>query len=442
MIMATLVQGQDLKRSAFLGAMLTDVARVEEDLGTDTGLHMPEILPGGSLGEMGVPVGSVLQQVNDKPVSSMQELMGTLSGIKEGDKLKVSVFTGGQLKTYRGIAKGKPQEEHPNAQVEYGTVQYEGNRLRSLLYLPDGVAQPPVVFFLQGYTCQSIEMRNNNPAKQLIDTWINQGYAVFLVEKPGMGDSESAVPCMEIDFDEELLAFSHAYRDLRQNTLIDNSQIFLFGHSMGGIVAPLLAGEHAPAGIMVFGIVGKNWYDYMIDIYTEQPLLFGTPEAQIKADNRYNLPFVKDLLVHKKSNEELLASELYGDFLQDNGIAQSLEQGYYIARHYTYWQALADVDVPGAWAKVKAPVLVMHGEYDIQAIHPKYGEMIVANVNEQGGSASFELFPGTEHAFLKFDSRDELLQVMSSGGYGNAFQTHFNTAVAKKSLEWMKNLSK
>jgi len=419
-----------------------DVSQAEEKLGTDSGLYMPDILPEGSLGEMGVPADAVLQQINNSPIVSLQDLGGALTGIKEGDQLEVIVFTNGQRQTFSGTAIGKPREKHPSAQVEYGAVQYEGNHLRSLLYLPKGVKQPPVVFFLQGYTCQSIEMRNNNPAKQLIDSWVDEGYAVFLVEKPGMGDSESDTPCMEIDFDQEVLAFSKAYQSLRQHPKVDTDHIFLFGHSMGGIIAPLLAKEYRPAGVMVFGIVGNNWYDYMIDIYTEQPLLFGTSEEQIKADNQHNLPFVKDLLVHKKTNQELVNSQVYGEFLKENGTAESLAQGYYLARHYTYWQALADVDVPGAWAKVKAPVLVLHGEYDIQAIHPKYGEMIVTNVRQHGGTASFELFPKTEHAFLKFDSREKQLEVMNNGSYSSTFETHFNAAIAEKSSNWMNQQSK
>ena len=113
-----------------------------------------------------------------------------------------------------------------------------------------------------------------------------------------------------------------------------------------------------------------------------------------------------------------------------------------LVQGHTYWQTLADIDVPKAWSKVKSPVLVLHGEYDIQAIHPKYGEMIVTNVNKHGGKASFELFPKTEHAFLKFDSREELLRVMNDGSYVGTFNTHFNTAIAEKSLEWMNQQTK
>lgn len=440
--MSSVVHGQSLKRNAFLGTMLMDLSRAEQHTGTDFGLYLSEIVPDGTLSKMGVPAGTVLQKINTTTVTSMRDLGGAMSGIKSGDDLEISVFEAGKSKTYKGIAQGRPEEAHPNASVEYGAVQYEGNILRSLLYMPHGAVQPPVVYFLQGYTCQSIEMRNNNPAKQLINQWIEEGYAVYLLEKPGMGDSESETPCMDIDFNQELHAFSKGYEDLRRNTKIDSKNIFLFGHSMGGIIAPLLANQHSPAGIMVFGIVGKNWYDYMIDIYTEQPLIFGTSEAQVKEDAKYQLPFIEDMLVHKKTNEELIKSAVYGKQLKADGTSAELANGYYIQRHYRYWQTLADVNVPGAWAKVKAPVLVMHGEYDIQAIHPKYGEMIVTNVNKHGGKASFELFPKTEHAFLKYDSREEHLEVLNNGSYAATFTTNFNEAIADKSMEWMQLQSK
>jgi len=428
---------QTLKRKVFLGARLMELSAVEKETGAKSGIYLPMIISEGSLGQMGIPNGAVLQQINDEPVHSIGDLGQVLPGILEGDHLSVVVFVDGERKTYEGKALGRPKEVHPHARVEYGEVVYEDNVLRSLLYLPEGKEKPPVVFFLQGYTCQSIEMRNFNPAKQLIDSWIKDGFAVFLVEKPGMGDSDSKIPCMEIDFDQELHAFSMAYRDLRENVKIDTANIFLFGHSMGGMISPLLAKEHDPAGILVYGIVGNNWYDYMVDIYTEQELLFGTSQEEVNENCKYYLPFLKDMLVHKKSNRELIENPFYGKRLKEDGITQNLSLGYYDRRHYRYWQKLANVDVPGAWANVKCPVLVLHGEYDIQAIHPKYAEMIVTNVNKHGGNASFKLFPKTEHAFLKFDSREELLATMNDGSYVSTFKTHFNSDIARESSAWM-----
>lgn len=438
LLLGNAVYSQTLERKVFLGAHLMELSAVEEETGAETGLYLPNILPDATFGNMGIPVGVVLQQINEKEIHSLVDLNPALRGIKAGDALSVVVFENGTQKTYKGTAIGKPVENHPDATIDYDVVNYEGNSLRSLLYLPKGVEQPPVVFFIQGYTCQSIEMRNDNPAKQLLNKFIQNGYAVYLVEKPGMGDSVSITPCMDIDFNQELIAFSEAYKSLNKSKKIDPKNIFIFGHSMGGIIGPLLAEKYKPKGIMVYGIVGKNWYDYMKDIYTEQPLLYGASENQLADNKKYYLPFIKDMLIHKRSNTELVESPIYGKRLKEDGVADNLLQGYFIQRHYQYWQSLSDVDVPGTWAQVKIPVLVLHGEYDIQAIHHKYGEMIVTNVREHGGDATFELFPKTDHAFLQFDSREALNSVMGNGTYTQYFSTNFNSAIAEKSLEWMK----
>lgn len=435
---------QHLKRKAILGIHMTpleDTTRNKLNYQKDYGVYIPVVINGATFQRMGIGEGTILEKLNGKRIETPRDVIDVMQDVKKGDAIEATVFEKGTSSIYKGNAIGKPLEEHAYAKVEYSSVDYKDNSLRSILYLPHGIKQPPVVFFLQGYTCQSIEMNFDNPAKQLIDHWIKEGFAVYLIEKPGMGDSNSKVPCVDIDFNQELQGFSEAYATLRRNTKIDASQIFLFGHSMGGVIAPLLAKIYPPKGIMVYGIVGKNWYDYMQDIYTVQPLLFGNSEAQIANDNAFTLPFIEDLLKNRKPLEEILSSPLYGEFLKQEGIYNDLANGYYIHRHVKFWQTLTDVDIPKAWSKVKAPVCVLHGEYDIQAIHPKYGEMIATNVNTHGGSATFRLFPKSEHAFLKFDSRDDLMSTMNDGSYVSKFVTHFNQEIATYSLEWMKSIN-
>ncbi|MFP4289909.1 MAG: alpha/beta hydrolase family protein, partial [Bacteroidales bacterium] len=299
---------------------------------------------------------------------------------------------------------------------------------------------PPVVFFIQGYTCQTVEMPNWNPIKKLIGDWLKAGFAVYMVEKPGMGDSQSDMPCMQIDFNGELKAFSQAYSTLQQNKQIDSKNIFLFGHSMGGVIAPLLSQVNKPKGIMVYGIMGKNWYDYMLDIFTEQRKLLGATDEEISEALKYDQPFIYDMLIRKKTNHELISTANYAGHLEQKGIAKDLKEGYYLQRHYTFWQTLADVDISKAWAKVEAPVYVLHGEYDIQAIAPEHGKLIVTHVIAHGGNARFEVIPKTEHAFLHFDSMEQNIQVRSDGTYRNALASRYNPEVAKLSIEWMKQL--
>ena len=83
---------QTLNRKVFLGARLMELSVVEEELGTDSGIYLPNILPDASFGKMGIPAGVVLQHINEKKIQTLSDLSDALDGIKAGDALKVIVF--------------------------------------------------------------------------------------------------------------------------------------------------------------------------------------------------------------------------------------------------------------------------------------------------------------------------------------------------------------
>ncbi len=74
------------------------------------------------------------------------------------------------------------------------------------------------------------------------------------VDKPGTGESEGP-PCAEGGFREELAGYRAALRVLRTNPAVDPDRIFLFGESLGGFMAPLLARETHVAGISTYGTI-------------------------------------------------------------------------------------------------------------------------------------------------------------------------------------------
>lgn len=437
---------QNLPRKAFLGVRfspLTEKFKKETNYKKNYGLLITEISRNGTIANLNISKGSVLIQINGKKVSSRLDFRKIMEHVKEGDTLLLNVLTNNkQEKLFEVIAKGKPYQKSTYGSVNYGAVKYKNNKLRSLLYLPNNNKKPPVVFYLQGYTCQSIEFQDNIPMKKLINDWVKNGYAVYLVEKPGVGDSFGEQKCLEIDFQQELKAFQIAYKNLIQNQQIDKDNIFLFGHSMGGVVAPLLAQIYQPKGIQVFGTVGKNIYPYMKDVFTEQQLLLGATKESIEQHTKLGLPFLKDLMVAKKTNEQILLNDNHVTFLKKEQFLEAFKKGYYENRKYTYWQALGEIDIPKAWSKITGDVFVMHGEYDVQAIHYKYAKLIATTVNSNKGKATFKLIPSTDHLFLKFSSMDENVKSLNNGSYRDAMLTRYNTKVSEISIAWMNQLVK
>ena len=139
---------------------------------------------------------------------------------------------------------------------------------------PQHTAKPPVVFFVQGYTCGSIEWTSRaHPYRQLFEPIVQAGFALYRVEELAVGDSKGPVRCRAADWKTEFDAFVAAYEALYRRKDISIDRVFIFGHSMGGVVAPLLARTRSPRDIAVYGIVLRPWDQYLIDIVRTQPTL-------------------------------------------------------------------------------------------------------------------------------------------------------------------------
>lgn len=432
-------EAQTLKRKGLLGIMmqtLTDSIASQNELKINSGVYITTVMPNSTFSNLGVKQGDVLTKLNGTTVSTIQDVLVITGQLYEGDIVKAEYYSDNKKEEKSTSLKGRPIETFENGNVTYGEVVYKDNVLRSILVTPKHVKKSPVVYFLQGYTCGSVEtVSDDNPMKKLMKDWLNAGFAVYRIEKPGVGDSQSKKHCSEISFDEELQAFKEGYKDLMQQESIDSNNIFMFGHSMGGVIAPLLNEVKAPKGIMVYGTVGKNWYDYMVDLYTVQPKHFRVSDTQIKEDNKVNLKFNDDFLIKKLSGEEMLKNDTYVEFFN----AEDFKRNQYIGRHFKFWQSLADVNIPNAWSKVKTNVFAMHGEFDIQAINPKGAKKIAEIVNENGGKGDFMLIKDADHGFVNFNSMQQNSETLGNGTYMTHARNNYAKLLGTESVKWMQS---
>lgn len=433
------LEAQTLKRKGMLGVMmqtLTDSITTQNKATLKEGVQINSVMPNSTFSNLGIQQGDVLTKLNGNKVTNIQQVLAITGRLFEGDKLVVEYYSNTKKVKRSTKLLARPTETFKNGNVTYGEVAYKDNVLRSILVTPKNIVKAPVVFFLQGYTCGTVETTtNDNPAKKLISDWVNAGFAVYRVEKPGVGDSQSKKPCSGISFNEELLAFKEGYKDLLQNKTIDTKNIFMFGHSMGGVIAPILNEIKSPRGILTYGSIAQNWYDYMVDLYTIQPKHFGVSDAQIKEDNKINLKFNKDLLINKLSGLEILENKAYANFFSAN--ESSFRQNQYLGRHFDFWQNLADIVIPNAWSKVKINVLAMHGEFDIQAISPKGAKRIAEIVNNNSGKADFLLVEKADHGFVNFNSMQHNVQTLNSGAYMSHARDNYSELLGKETVRWM-----
>ena len=171
------------------------------------------------------------------------------------------------------------------------------------------------------------------------------------VERPGCGDSEGG-PLRDVDFETELDGYRQALRALKQLDFVDADRVFLFGHSMGGIMAPLLAVEVPVRGIAVYGTTSDTWFESVVGQRRRLASLDGTDPAEVDREILGQVRFWYPLSVEKKTPREIRE--------QDPGLPERVwdqwvtDDRYVADRHYTFYHQIADKNLAEVWTRVAA----------------------------------------------------------------------------------------
>ncbi len=315
-------------------------------------------------------------------------------------------------------------ESYPGIVVRYATLHdVAGRRLRLIVTYPrQGGPRFPTVFVVGWLSCDSVEAPPGTmDASQLVIQAVVRmpGFATVRMDKPGVGDSEG--DCAATDFVTELADYRLALQQTRESAFVDPGRIFLFGISNGGGFAPLVAQSLEVRGYVVDGGWIKTWYEHMLEIERRRLALQGHPASAMNALMKQVSKLYSAFLLDRQAPREIL--------LQHPQL-EPLWQGdpeHQYGRPAAYYQQLQALDLMAAWSQVKAPALVLHGEFDW--IMSREDLQIMASlVNRNSpGAAEFVELEGTGHTFEHYPS----LQAAFGGS-----PLPFDPAVAQRITAW------
>jgi pimeloyl-ACP methyl ester carboxylesterase len=402
------------------------------------GVAVGGVFPDGTAAKLGLRAGDVLTVVNGTKVGAVGEVVALAQTLRSGQAVTIELLRGGKPLTLSGQAQPRPLEQYAGASVDYGSVAFRGGRLRDVLVMPASTPDAPVVYFIQGFSCGSVE---GGPRDDLYyrlgEELIARGIGYYRVEKVGMGDSQGPLKCQEVDFQTETDGFRAAYRHLIEQRKVPPERIFMFGHSLGGLTAPLLAAETAPRGIAVFGTVVRNWADYHRDLDATQNFLIGgedPAETAAVADRRRDVVrmFYFDRMepaAIAKARPEL-ADGLRNAFNWDGS------RGIF-GRDYLFAQQLAALPLLDAWKKSRTNVLAIYGGSDMVALTDVDHRYLADIANHwRPGSGRYVEIADTDHGMQQVGSRDAIRQRNRSGG--EPLSGPFNEKVAEELAAWIK----
>lgn len=429
LLVASTAFAQQLERKGTLGIQMTS---------ENGSISVLEVIPNTTAANIGLQAGDAILRVNGTAFSEIGPFIHAIGTWRQNDALTLNIQRSNEELTLSGTVQGKPLETSEHGQVIYGQVHYDNGMLRSILELPDGVDKPPVVFFLPGIGCGSLDYHYNPTAgvKQLVESLVAQGIAVYRVEKPGMGDSEGCTPCLEMDFNYEVEAFRTALATLKKVPGIDAEQVYLYGHSLGTVSAPLVAAGNDVAGIVAWGGISRTWFEYELQLSRDQKVLLEEDYVKTEQDFRAKQPFFYDLLVNKHSPKQLAENPAYTELLASQ-FDGDLWHGMH---HYSYFHALNDVDLRTAYKTADCPLLALAGEFDIATINTHWAGELAEVVNYyRPGDGEAVIIPKTTHHYHTVPTLKQYNRMRWNGQLTAAYEAqHFNADVPLIVGRWVK----
>ena len=349
-------------------------------------------------------------------------------GILNKENMIVGNFTqGGQsfaMVLSRGIVEKKAVLRPQEPQVPYSyhseevTFQNKTDKsiLAGTLSLPQKDGYFPAVILITGSGPQNRdeELLGHKPFLVLADYLTKKGIAVLRFDDRGVakstGDFQKATT---LDFAKDVQA---GVDYLRTRKEIDKSKIGLIGHSEGGVIAPIVAGNSNDIDFIVLlagtGIRGDKLMLLQKEKIERQ---MGVPESEIRKGQEI-FKGAYALVLASSENDTNLKTKINSYFKLQFGDKMSEAQISGLTSQITSpWMVnFLKFDPFTALEKVKCPVLAINGDKDLQ-VSADENIKAIKDALAKGGNkkATVKIIPNLNHLFqeCKTGSPDEYAMI-------------------------------
>lgn len=331
----------------------------------------------------------------------------------------------------------RPQE--PKEPFEYisENVVFKNNldsiSLAGTITYPKKGSDFPAVILISGSGPQdrNSELLNHKPFLVIADYLTKRGIAVLRVDDRGTGESEGNYN--ETGLNGFVNDTESAFEFLKTRKEINHSNIGLIGHSLGGIIAPIIASENTNVSFIVIlagsGIRGDKLMLLQKEIIERK---MGVPEVGIK-QGQNNMKGAYEIILKSDDNKTQLQKELKDYFTKVFGtvIPESQIQALSEQMSIPWLTDFIKFDPQIALSKTKCPVLALNGSNDLQ-VPPKENLETIEKILKENGNEHIET--------QQLENLNHLFQESETGlpnEYATIEQT-FSPKVLEIITEWIR----
>lgn len=422
-------QAAGLHRRSTLGVAVSPAPEDSADffaLPAGSGIVLRGTVAGGAADKAGLKAGDWLVTLDGRPLA-FEGFTERVAAMKAGRTVTFGVIRQGERLTVAAKPIERPRDPGTaQYSVAYDDVLSNGHRMRTLTTHPRKNGKHPALLFIQGYSPVSYDYVLEGPGLDapILRAFAHADFVTLRVDKPGVGESEGG-PFSEVDFVTEADIYRQALVTLRAMPDVDTSQVYIFGHSMGGAFAPLIAKEIPVRGIALYGVVGRTWHEYFLDVMRYQNLLagqsYGEIDETVRQTSRVMTYVFQDHLTPadvKRDHPELA-----------DAVNAVFPSGQFNGKTPRFWEQLEDTNFAALWERFGGHVLSVHGASDYVSYAVDH-QLIADIVNRSHqGHGRYVSLPNSDHVFANWPTEAESMKHFPNG--------ETNTAFADLVLDWI-----
>lgn len=282
------------------------------------------------------------------------------------------------------------------------------------LCVPNNIENPPVVIFLAGSGPNDKDetIGPNKILKDLALGLASNGIASYRYDKRTLAEgtklqkNESKIGLNEEVFGDAISAI----KMLRTNALTKQSKIYIVGHSLGAMCAPMIAKTKDVSGIILLAGPSRQFEDVILE--------------QIKYLAQL------DSVLDDKDKKQIIEIENQCKTVKDGKLLKKAEaKSLPLGMPSFYWQSIKQYDVIKTAKSVKQPILILQGERDYQVTMTDFN--IWKNELSSNSKNKFISYPKLNHLFIKGEGICTPAEYQKSG--------NVNEDVIKDIVAWIKS---
>ncbi len=261
--------------------------------------------------------------------------------------------------------------------------------LNGLLTLPENITEPvPAVVFVHGSGSSNMDEKVGQltPFKDLAEGLANKGIASIRYDKRSFAhglkmvrDKSTIITVKEETIDDAILATELLKKDSR----IDSHNIFIIGHSMGGMLAPRIDSEGGKyKGLIIMAGTPRKLEDVMLE---QNEAVLSSTKGLVNCIVRKQVAKLSGLFsgLYELSDEEAKKKKVMG------------------GTTLYYFKEMGEHSVADYLATTKKPMLIVQGEKDFQVSVEKDFNEYKRLLNDKT-NVEFRLYENLNHAFVNY----------------------------------------